>query len=156
MLAPQAASALSFNFSFGGVTGLITGLAEGSNFCDGTVCIVSVQNVGGAIGTPTGPYSGNGLFQVQTSGGAANIVLANWNGRSGNGSLEFFDGSRGRLSTNSEPFLQDDGVATFTPAPSAVPGPLPVLGAAAAFGYSRKLRKRVKNSSKTGSTGPFV
>jgi len=27
-----------------------------------------------------------------------------------------------------------------------VPGPLPILGAAAAFGYSRKLRKRIKSS----------
>jgi hypothetical protein len=29
-------------------------------------------------------------------------------------------------------------------APSEVPGPLPILGAAAAFGYSRKLRRRLK------------
>jgi hypothetical protein len=32
-----------------------------------------------------------------------------------------------------------------------VPGPLPALGAAAAFGFSRKLRKRIKGSTKTGS-----
>lgn len=31
------------------------------------------------------------------------------------------------------------------PETSSVPGPLPVLGAAAAFGYSRKLRKRIKS-----------
>jgi len=30
--------------------------------------------------------------------------------------------------------------------PTAVPGPLPVLGIAAAFGYSRKLRKRIQQS----------
>ena len=30
-----------------------------------------------------------------------------------------------------------------------VPGPLPALGAAAAFGFSRQLRKRIKNSSNT-------
>ena len=29
---------------------------------------------------------------------------------------------------------------------SSVPGPLPVLGAAAAFGFSRKLRMRIKSS----------
>jgi hypothetical protein len=156
LVAPQAASALNFTFSFGGVTGLITGLVEGSNSCDGSVCIVSVEKVGAAIGTPTGPYAGNGLFQVQTSGGTPSIVLANWDGISGNGSLEFFFGSRGRLSTNSEPFLNDEGDATFTPAPSAVPGPLPLLGAAAAFGFSRKLRKRLKNSTKPGSAGPFI
>jgi len=33
----------------------------------------------------------------------------------------------------------------YQPAAS-VPGPLPVFGAAAAFGYSRKLRKRIKDS----------
>ena len=32
----------------------------------------------------------------------------------------------------------------FTPATSSVPGPLPFLGVAAAFSYSRKLRKRIQ------------
>jgi len=42
--------------------------------------------------------------------------------------------------------------AQVAPASSAaVPGPLPALGAAAAFGYSRKLRQRIKCSTKTGS-----
>ena len=35
---------------------------------------------------------------------------------------------------------------TFTQSTSSVPGPLPVLGAGAAFGFSRKLRKRIKQS----------
>ena len=30
--------------------------------------------------------------------------------------------------------------------PGRVPGPLPLLGVGAAFGYSRKLRKRIKTS----------
>ena len=34
-----------------------------------------------------------------------------------------------------------------SPPPPQVPGPLPWLGAAAAFGYSRKLRKRIKGST---------
>jgi hypothetical protein len=34
--------------------------------------------------------------------------------------------------------------AVATKVPSAVPGPLPLFGAAAAFGFSRKLRKRIK------------
>ena len=37
----------------------------------------------------------------------------------------------------------------FTPSAAPVPGPLPALGAGAAFGFSRKLRKRIK-----GSTNP--
>ena len=35
-----------------------------------------------------------------------------------------------------------------------VPGPLPVLGAAAAFGYSRKLRKRINGGTTASSTAP--
>ena len=31
--------------------------------------------------------------------------------------------------------------------PASVPGPLPALGGAAAFGFSRKLRKRIKRSN---------
>ncbi len=45
------------------------------------------------------------------------------------------------------------GSLTFTrvvkPETSAVPGPLPLLGAAAFFGYSRRLRQRMKVSSNT-------
>ena len=38
----------------------------------------------------------------------------------------------------------------FTPAgspPAAVPGPLPVVGAGAAFGWSRQLRRRLKTTA---------
>jgi len=39
-------------------------------------------------------------------------------------------------------------VATFVPAPGApVPGPLPLVGAAAAFGFSRRLRSRINKSA---------
>ena len=41
--------------------------------------------------------------------------------------------------------------ATPYASPAAVPGPLPLFGVAAAFGYSRKLRQRIKCSTKTGS-----
>jgi hypothetical protein len=34
----------------------------------------------------------------------------------------------------------------FTPDNPTVPGPLPILGAGAAFGCSRKLRRRIKQS----------
>jgi hypothetical protein len=44
------------------------------------------------------------------------------------------------------------------PAPPVqkVPGPLPVLGAAAAFGFSRKLRKRIKLTSANAPTRPAI
>jgi hypothetical protein len=53
----------------------------------------------------------------------------------------------------------DIGELSITPLTSAaapVPGPLPVFGAAAAFGNSRKLRKQIKGSSNTVSTAPFA
>jgi len=37
--------------------------------------------------------------------------------------------------------------ASLVAQPAPVPGPLPALGAAAAFGFSRKLRKRIKHST---------
>jgi hypothetical protein len=36
--------------------------------------------------------------------------------------------------------------------PASVPGPLPILGVTATFGFSRKLRKRIKNSAKLVSS----
>jgi len=33
------------------------------------------------------------------------------------------------------------------PGPASAPGPLPIFGAAAAFGFSRKLRKRIKSTT---------
>jgi hypothetical protein len=39
----------------------------------------------------------------------------------------------------------------YTP-PAGAPGPLPALGVAAAFGYSRKLRKRIKCSTNTSAS----
>lgn len=50
------------------------------------------------------------------------------------------------VSTVASPSGQVTGITnTFMSAP--VPGPLPVLGAGAAFGFSRKLRRRIKASA---------
>jgi hypothetical protein len=54
----------------------------------------------------------------------------------------------GWLASNSVVYAQ----ATLYTAPSAAPGPLPLSGAAAAFGFSRKLRKRIKRSTNAVST----
>lgn len=49
-------------------------------------------------------------------------------------------------------FVSNSNLATgysdtvFQIDPTRVPGPLPILGAAAAFGYSRKLRRRIKQT----------
>jgi hypothetical protein len=51
---------------------------------------------------------------------------------------------------NDGAFVQDNTYTLNVKNPS-VPGPLPVLGAAAALGYSRKLRKRLKSSRRPGA-----
>ena len=40
-------------------------------------------------------------------------------------------------------------LASTSSATASVPGPLPILGVAAAFGFSRQLRKRIKSSTNT-------
>jgi len=44
-------------------------------------------------------------------------------------------------------YLSNLGASFTTTTSQSVPGPLPVLGAGAAFGFSRKLRKRIKQSA---------
>jgi hypothetical protein len=55
------------------------------------------------------------------------------------------------LSSSSRPWAQ----ATLVPA-TAVPAPLPVFGATAAFGFSRQLRKRIKASKGVSSKAKTV
>ena len=38
---------------------------------------------------------------------------------------------------------------TFTPQVAAVPGPLPILGAASALGWSRRVRSRLRNAQRS-------
>ena len=166
LLAPQAASALDFNFSFAGVTGLIQNLVAGTlNTCDGTtVCVVTVDepaSVANANGTYTKSV-GSGFFVS----GAGELTDANWNGtKVGGGATLVF----ARLFVNSEEVgnllvvgggLGEFGLVTFAavqppqPPASSVPGPLPLFGAATAFGFSRKLRNRIKVTRTTAPTRP--
>jgi len=54
--------------------------------------------------------------------------------------------------------IRRDVIATWAQADLvlAVPGPLPALGAAAAFGFSRKLRQRIKVSKVVGASATAV
>ena len=51
------------------------------------------------------------------------------------------------FSVTSPATLNQVGFSFTQSNPSSVPGPLPVLGAGAAFGFSRKLRKRIKQAA---------
>ncbi len=160
LLAPQAASALDFNFSFAGVSGLIENLAEGPNTCDATSsCVVKVTNNGGT-GAATGTYLSQLGFQFNVQGGE----LVSWIGNGtadgwpapGGSRLDLGGPSSLAFGVCSDP--RDcpstvSGPVTFSPA-SSVPGPLPLFGAAAAFGFSRKLRNRIKVTRTTAPTRP--
>ncbi|MBW4529443.1 MAG: hypothetical protein KME02_02025 [Aphanothece saxicola GSE-SYN-MK-01-06B] len=175
MLAPQAASALDFTFSFGTeLSGLITGLVDNeTNRCNSgsTIgCSVSVStglanggtnNANGITGA--GPYTPAGVGDESGFTVIDGVITeATWFGVSSSGPLYLLNfssigGSSLSFGVFQEAFCVvdrciDSGIVQFsaitTPTPSvpSVPAPLPVLGAAAAFGYSRKLRKRIKSS----------
>jgi hypothetical protein len=176
-LAPQAASALDFTFSFGqgtGVSGLITGLVEGANSCSELAgpCFVTFLNAGGT-GSPTGNYFNNPVNLLGASGGftvagssiASDGFLGSQSGQLPVGQfLPVLVFSQPLIGAALGSYLSNTGQITaihfnqltlagsipsfnLVPTATSVPGPLPVLGAAAAFGYSRKLRKRIKGST---------
>lgn len=185
LLAPQAATALDFTFSFGGVTGLIEGLREGGNTCQPyEPCRITVTNNGGT-GAPVGPShpytadfpEGGGSpaegFEVLTpQGGTPSIVKALWAGGNGTSDPQLIPPGAGVLflATFSDPdqfprFFEGSlfgsgirvrGPAQFAFVSEAVPAPLPVFGAAAAFGYSRRLRRRLKGSIAIVTKAPFT
>lgn len=195
LLAPQAASADSydFNFSVGGVTGTITNLVDGLNICAPGTCVVSVtgglplpefQTALGIYDRFSGGFTVTGGFIASAdwfgNRSAVSIDLVNAGGlrvvtenrtnstlRFGQGALATYSSvlsscaitgpaSCTRSFSNSARTPEFSLQARRPDAGSAVPGPLPVLGAAAAFGYSRRLRKRIISSRTTVSSAPFA
>jgi hypothetical protein len=171
LLAPQAASALDFTFSFGGVggvEGLISGLVDNTNsqVCDSpSSCVVSVSNPG-LSGAAPGVYTYSPVqsgFDVQDG----QIIVAWWGGliidpidpgsqsylvfqQAGTDSVGIL-GTICGLCSISRPV---QGPITFSADVPSIPGPLPLFGAAAAFGFSRKLRNRIKVTRTTALTRP--
>ena len=163
-----AASALSFNFSFTG-TGIPTSPATVTGIVDGLVDNVDNQTTGltftitSATNTPTLGWStfstyllGSGIdvfggivtgvevaFENSIDGGQV-LVLGN----EGNSFPELvsFSASDSSIFDNVDPDNTSSNTLLFTPAsPASVPGPLPLFGAGAAFGWSRRLRRRIKS-----------
>ena len=90
--------------------------------------------VGASLGTPVAGYGPNFAHAIQNSGFAVYV----------NGKV--FDPSFSSVYSYS--FLTNESgtyaTATLAPPPAGVPGPLPLFGAAAAFGLSRRLRRRIQ------------
>ena len=151
------AFALDFNFTFSGggfpttpvtVTGLISGLVDNTNNQTSglTVTITSATN---------GPAGGFPLFTnyvfyegIDVSNGIITDSQIFFETNLFNFSLRTGPGNASNLDAKDSSFANvgSDNSLVFTPVTSstAVPGPLPLLGAAFAFRASRQLRRRFK------------
>ena len=98
--------------------------------------IAFATEVGTGLGGPNsfGPPGGGPFFAYRFNGGPQ------FSFRSGNGTIV----SQGPITANTSVVWAQ---ATLYTAPAApAPGPLPLFGAGAAFGFSRRLRKRIQGS----------
>ncbi len=160
-----AASALSFNFTFTG-TGDPTSPATVTGIVDGLVDNVDNQTTGltftitSATNTPTLGWSTFSSYLggtgIDVSGGqvtGADVAYDNLF----DGGQSLFLGNQGSYSpqltssSNSDNiYINNEDISAnsllFAPASTAsVPSPLPLFGAGAAFGWSRRLRRRIKS-----------
>jgi hypothetical protein len=160
-----SAAALTFNFSFNGpgspsnpasVTGTVSGLVDNANDQKTglTATIISSTNTPpGGWGVFTNFLTGNG---IDVSNGVVTGASIYWT----NSGARLLLGNQGDFSpylstTSGSSFVNEDNNNTssntllfiLAESPTGVPAPLPLFGAAAAFGWSRRLRRRIKSSS---------
>jgi hypothetical protein len=103
---------------------------------------------GQSVNTLTGAQNLGYLFASGTSTlnvpGIPPIPIVDWSSTIAPTYLTGLNGS----TTQADPTSYTWAVGTFTPPQgSPVPGPLPLVGAAAAFGFSRRLRSRINKSA---------
>jgi len=166
-----AASALGFNFTFTGfgfptspatVTGTVGGLVDNfSNQITGvTVTVTGATNSGllPEVFADVDSFLGDG-FDV-SGGQITGVDIRYFNalnahtldlGNNNSESLLFnsYDGGPFGIFQNTDNDPSPLNSLRFTPitaASSSVPSPIPLFGAAAAFGWSRQLRRRIKTS----------
>ena len=169
LLSATQAKAALFNYEFVNVDGAVPGAVKGSITLpdgDGTFAasLVTIDSYPAALGLGPAPISispvdmlsssftvgggqilSSGFFGLINSNTA--LVLNDNTGSCGAGSsfLDLFNagdcGFSGVLDSASS-------TLSFSPAAASVPGPLPLLGAAAAFAHSRRLRARLRDASR--------
>ncbi|MFN7899475.1 MAG: hypothetical protein ACK5N0_07385 [Synechococcaceae cyanobacterium] len=176
--AAQPAAALDFTFSFRGVEGLITGLADNKN----NQIPVSVEVTASPSGRGVRPYyywSGSGISvangEVISSPSGSGTLFRSvpissypdyngeyggepgandgygfdlWLGDPGVGSGPI-PGTASLFGLSNVEILDDSSNGVMTYKGVAVPGPVPILGALAALRCSRRLRQRSRSQAPT-------
>ena len=127
-----------------GVTGTYTRSNTGDN---GTYTITGLGLIGGADNTFQ--RNGSNASPLIASGGGITFTFAT---TSSEFNIYYGGSGYGAVDKTSSSFSGRDGsITSSTLAPQQpqqdVPGPLPLLGAGAAFGWSRRLRRRLKSGS---------
>jgi hypothetical protein len=132
LILAAAPAALANGLSF---TNTTTANGLGNNFVSG------VYASGSSIYAAT-----SGGLSISTNGGSSFTNTTTANGLGNN----FVNGV---YASGSTIYAATDGGLSISqqsdPTPSAVPGPLPLFGAASAFGFSRKLRRRLRAAAST-------
>ena len=107
-----------------------------------TAAVAAVSSVGAAFGTPNSllpAYAALGPYFAYEMNSFTVTAASNATGLVGTlGSTHLLSSSR--VWATSSVYAPSGGGGNS----ASVPGPLPILGLAAAFGFSRKLRKRIK------------
>lgn len=160
------AKALTFNWQFnntngspvsgGVVTGTISGLLDNTpNQTSGlTIGVTSTPN------TPPEGWVPNWYYLDGSGFSVANGVITTYKVRFENSSFDalylgnnlpggFFPDVSNGDGTHFNTNYDDFNAVTFTPVTPVVPGPLPILGAASALGWSRRVRSRLRNAQRS-------
>ena len=123
-------------------------LANGLSFTNYTTTNgLGGNNVNGVYASGSTIYAAtncNGALSISTNNGTS---WTNYTTTNGLGSNDV----RGVYASGSSIYAATYGGVSIAqqsdPTPSAVPGPLPLFGAARAFGFSRKLRRRLRTAA---------
>ena len=125
----------SLGFSMIGAQAFIAGGTFGGGSATKTLASPAITNPGNSKVSVTNGTSSNGMFNP-------NVVTATFAQ-----AFSTVDGTMsnpGTITNFGSIIVQNQA---FTPPGNSVPGPLPILGAGAAFGFSRKLRRLVKQAA---------
>ncbi len=130
-------------FGFGGnISDLVSGTSSYSALGQGPSFASLIYNISDSNGAKTFTLNPSGISYLNTLIGAQVAIT----GDNPSGGYVFWASNDGLLNAT---LTLNDGL----PPSQSVPGPLPVFGAAAAFQASRRLKSRIRQSSRSMTNG---